>query len=308
MIDVCRVFTSIVLSASLGVISSYASATEQPLAEAKEKAGTKEEKPANKKVIGDPIVAKIGASKVIRRSEVLRTVQDLPAATRQQMSEDKIFKAVLDRLVRSYLLTEAAKKAGIEKDPTFQKALEANKSELLSRFFLMQEVQVKLTKAALEARYKRFVTEFPKELEHHLFHILVKDEATAKAVITDLERGGNFDALARDKSIAPSREKSGDEGYVMKSMLPPQFSDELGKLKQGEFTKTPIKTDMGYHVIKVTDARDAVPPKLEEIQQALQSLLFQEEALKLVKKLESQKKVERFNEDGTPVAEESKAK
>jgi peptidyl-prolyl cis-trans isomerase C len=311
-----RVFVPFVLSAALGISGYYAKAEEQHKHEGKPERGEKEEKkekkkeeaPTSKKVVGDPVVAKIGGGRVIRRSDVLDAMQSLPASTRQQMSEDKLFKAILDRLVRSYLLAEAAKKAGLEKDPQFQKALESSKADLLSRFFLMKEVQAKLTQSTLEARYKKFITEFPKGLEHHLFHILVKDESSAKAIIERLEKGTNFETVAREESIAPSKEKGGDEGYVMKAMLPPQFGDEVGKLKPGEFTKAPIKTELGYHVIKVTDARDAVPPKYEEIQQALQSLVFQEEALKLVKKLESQKKVECFNEDGTPATEEPEAK
>lgn len=292
-----RAAVPFILSMAFGV-TSFCAFGDQP------KADTEGKPAAEKKIVGDPVVAKIGTGKIIRRSEVLEAVRSLPPAMQQQMSTEKLFAATRDRLVRSHLLAEAAKKAGVEKDSTFQKALENDKADLLSRFFLMKEVQTKLSKAALEARYKKFVAEFPKELEHHFFHILVKDEATAEDVIKELEKGTVFETLAKEKSIAPSKDKGGDEGYVMKSMLPPQFSEEIGKLKSGEFTKKPIKTELGHHVIKITDARDAVPPKYEEIEQALQSLLFQEEAIKLVKKLESQKKVEHFNEDGTPAAAE----
>ncbi|MDR0406744.1 MAG: peptidyl-prolyl cis-trans isomerase [Holosporales bacterium] len=295
MISTRRAAVSFILSVALG--GSLHALSEGSLK-------TEKKVSSEKKIVGDPIVAKVGTAKVIRRSEVLEAMRSLPPAMLQQMPADKLFASTLDRLVRAYLLAEAAKKAGIEKDSAFQKALENDKADLLSRSFLMKEVQTKVSKSTLEARYKKFVAEFPKEKEHHLFHILTKEEDAAKAVIKELEKGTKFEDVAKEKSIAPSKEKSGDEGYVMKSMLPPQLQDAINKLTSGEFTKIPVKTDLGYHIFKITDSRDAVPPKYEEIEQALQSLIFQEEAIKLIKKLESQKKIERFNEDGTPAVEE----
>lgn len=277
-------------------------------APAEDKPAKEKGDPSGKKVVGDPIVAKIGNAKVIRRSEVLEAMRRMPPQAKQNMSYDKMFSLALESLIRTYLLSEHAQRSGVEKDPAFRKDFENVKSELLAQHVLILEVQSKITEADLHVRHKKLATEYPKGKEHQIWQSVVASEEEAKAVIARLDSGEDFQVVAKEKSRAPSREKGGDEGHVILSMLPPELKAPLEGLKPGEYTKTAVKIGEAFHIFKLGDPRDAVPPSFEDAKQAVASVCFQEKAMELVKRLESQKKVERFHEDGTvapPPSEET---
>jgi hypothetical protein len=101
-------------------------------------------------------------------------------------------------------------------------------------------------------------TEFPKRKEHHLYHIMVATETEANEVLESLKKGENFEKIAREKSIAPSKEKGGDEGFLPLNILPFPINKKLMALKSGEYTKEFIKTELGFHLFKVAESRDIV--------------------------------------------------
>jgi peptidyl-prolyl cis-trans isomerase C len=155
--------------------------------------------------------------------------------------------------------------------------------------------------SALKARYTKYLVEFKKGKEFQLAHIMVSGEEDAKAILGSIEKGADFSTLAKEKSVAPSKDKSGDEGYIPVDIMPAQIKDKIIILKVGEHTKEPIKTDNGFHIFKVVDIRDSSPQKYEDALPMLKQTIMHEEMMKLLDKLEKQVKVERFNEDGTPV-------
>ncbi|MDR0662282.1 MAG: peptidylprolyl isomerase [Holosporales bacterium] len=299
MMNIYRAALPLVLGTVLGGTPlSYGA---DDTAKAEEKSEEKKGGGKEKKVVGDPIVAKIG-NRVIRRGEVETAMRSAPKEMRQQMPHDKLFAAMRDQLVNLILLEEAGKKAGVEKSPEFQKRIDSVKAELISQVFLMSEVQKKVTDAAVDARYKKLVAEYPKGLEHQIFHILVRDKDKAKAIIARLDKGEDFAKVAKEESAAASREKGGDEGYVMLDMLPPQIKAAIEPLEKGKHMKEPVEMGSGFSIFKKGDSRDAIPPKREEVDQQLKQVVFQEEGRKLIKSLEAQKKIERFEEDGVTPA------
>ena len=259
--------------------------------------------PAPKKEIkGDPVVAKIGRSKEYRRSDVLKIIKSLPPQLTQGVPEDKLFVMCLDQLISSYLMVEQAKKAGMDKTKEFTEHLENMKNDLLARTFLMKEVAPKAeNEAALKARYTKYLVEFKKIKETQVYHIMLSSEDEAKAVIERLNKGEDFGKVAKEKSLAPSKEKGGEEGYIAISILPSPIKEKLEAIKKGEYTKEALKTDNGYHVFKLGDSRDTSPQKFEEIKDSLKQMIVQEEIMKLIERLAKQFNVTRFNEDGSPI-------
>ncbi|MBR1734400.1 MAG: peptidyl-prolyl cis-trans isomerase [Alphaproteobacteria bacterium] len=257
-----------------------------------------------KEIKGDPVVAKIGRSKEFRRSDVLKVVKTLPAQMTQGMSEDKLFSMCLDQLVASYLMVEQAKKAGMDKSKDFTERLDNVKNDLLARTFLMKEVAPKAeNESALKARYTKYLVEFKKMIETEIFHIMLSSEDDAKAIIARLDKGEDFGKIAKEKSLAPSKDKNGEEGYIVIDVLPSSIKDKLSSLKKGEYTKEALKTDNGYHIFKVGNSRDTSPQKFDEVKDGLKQLIVQEEIVKLVDRLVKQFNVVRFNEDGSPITE-----
>jgi peptidyl-prolyl cis-trans isomerase C len=259
--------------------------------------------PASKKnIVGDPIVLRIGR-KEFRRSQVLADLRMLPPQLVSSIPPDRLFGMLVDQKSSTHLMVEQAKKAGMEKNSEYIERMERARDELLARMFLMREVAPKAeNESSLKARYTKYLVEFKKTKETHAFHIMVASEDEAKKAISELAKGKDFSALAKEKSIAPSKENGGDEGYVPLSALPSPIKEALSALKEGEYTKNSVKSEDGsFHIFKITDSRDASPQKYEEMKDTLKQIIVQEEVAKLVSRLEKQYNVEKFNEDGTPL-------
>ncbi|MDR1236598.1 MAG: peptidylprolyl isomerase [Holosporaceae bacterium] len=254
-----------------------------------------------KKIVGDPVVLRINGKKEFRRSQVLEDIKKIPPQMAQGISPDKLFEVLRDQRLNVYLMTEQAKKAGLDRSKEFVDQLEQMKDDLLGRLFLMKELGFKVeNEAAVKARYTKYLVEFKKGKEFQIFHILVGTEDEAKSVLAALDRKEEFEKLAREKSTAPSKDKGGEEGYIPVDMMPPEIKDKLIILKSGEYTKEFVKTEHGFHMFKVGEIRETTPLKYEEAVPTMKQLIMREEMVKLMDRLEKQSKVERFNEDGTP--------
>ncbi|MDR2794981.1 MAG: peptidyl-prolyl cis-trans isomerase [Holosporaceae bacterium] len=253
-----------------------------------------------KAIVGDPVVLKIGR-KEFRRSQVLDDMKGLPPQLVKGVNQDRLFAMVRDQRMSTYLMIEQAKKAGMDKTKEFLEKLDQMKEDLMARVFLMKEILPKAeNESALKARYAKYVMEFKKTKEHHLYHIMVASEDEAKAVLAELGEGKDFSDVAKRKSVAPSKEKGGDEGFIPLQILPSPMKDTLQALKEGEYTKEAIKTEAGLHIFRVAENRDSVAQKYEDCKDALKQMVVQEEVMKLIERLEKQYNVEKFNEDGSP--------
>lgn len=276
-----------------------------PATDAKDVAPAEATVPAEKKkIVGDPVVAKINGKKEFRRSQILEDMKNVPPQLIQGIPPEKLFNMLRDQKVSTYLMIEQAKKAGLDRSKEFLDRVEQIKEDLLGRMFLMKELAPKAgNEAALKARYAKYVVEFKKDKEYSLRHIAVKTEDEAKTVLASLAKGEDFAKLAKEKSFAPSKEKDGDEGYIPSNAMPDIVKKPITSLKKGEYNKEAIKTDNGFHIFKVEDVRDSSPLKYEEAKNMLNQVIFQEEMVKLMERLMKQAKVEKFNEDGTPATE-----
>ncbi len=116
--------------------------------------------------------------------------------------------------------------------------------------------------------YEDYKGTFHGEKEVKAKHILVDSEAKAKEVIAQLNNGKQFDNLAKKYSKGPT-----DLGYFIKEMMVPEFADAAFSMKKGQFSKTPVKTQFGYHIILVEDIREAKPEDFEKIEPQLRAML-----------------------------------
>ncbi|MDR1982477.1 MAG: peptidyl-prolyl cis-trans isomerase [Holosporaceae bacterium] len=255
-----------------------------------------------KKIVGDPIVLRINGKKEYRRSQILADMKAIPPQMVQGVSPDKLFEILRDQKSSTYLMIEQAKKAGLDHTKEFLDKQNQVTNELLVRELLIKELSPKVeNESALKARYTKYLIEFKKGKEFKIYHIMVATEKEGNDILASLEKGDDFSELAKSKSSAPSKDKGGEEGYIPIDLMPPQVKDKVILLKVGEYTKDFVKTENGYHIFKVADIRDTTPQKYEEALPMLKQVLMHEEMVKLIERLEKQAKVEKFNEDGTPV-------
>jgi peptidyl-prolyl cis-trans isomerase C len=246
----------------------------------------------------DPVVATVNGQP-IRLSELEVAQQALPQQYRN-MPLQAVFPALLDRIVDSKLVVQEGKKSKVTDDPAFKKRMAFVEDQVLQDFWIQREVARKVTPEKLQQRYEERLKSMPSEEEVHARHILVSTEDEAKALIAELKKGAAFDKLAKEKSTdKASGAEGGDLGWFKKSDMVKEFADAAFALNKGDLTETPVKTQFGYHVIKVEDRRKAPPPAFEELADQLREEMAREAVTAQLDQLRSGAKIEKFNIDGS---------
>ena len=246
----------------------------------------------------DPVVATVNGQS-IRLSELEVAQQSLPQQYRN-MPLQAVFPALLDRIIDSKLVVQEGKKSKINEDPAFKKRMAFVEDQVLQDFWIQREIARQVTADKLQKRYEERLKQMPAEEEVHARHILVSTEDEAKALIAELKKGAAFDKLAKEKSTdKASGAEGGDLGWFKKSDMVKEFADAAFNLKKDELTETPVKTQFGYHIIKVEDRRKAPPPAFEEMADQLREEMAREVITAQLDQLRSGAKIEKFAMDGS---------
>ena len=205
--------------------------------------------------------------------------------------------AALSFLVEVRLLAAEAEKTGLHETPAFQRRMRMLRQRALHTGFVEQEVAAKMTEEEVRGRYDLEVANTPPVNEIKARHILLKTRDEAMAVIAELDGGAEFVALAKRKSTGPSGPNGGDLGYFGPGQMVPPFEDVAFKLQVGSFSKEPVETQFGWHVILVEDRRTRQPPAYEEVREQMRGVLFREIYARMVGDLRSKARVEIANEE-----------
>lgn len=199
--------------------------------------------------------------------------------------------AVKEELIRREILAQEAKKKGLDKKADIQGQIELAKQAVLIRAFLSNHVRANpISEAQLKSEYEAIKASFG-NTEYKARHVLVEKEDDAKAIIAKLEKGEKFTELAKQSKDPGSKDKGGELGWSAPNAYVKPFAEALTKLKKGEYTKAPVKTDFGYHVIQLDDFRPLTPPTYEQLKPQLQQRAGNQQVEALVNDLRSKAKV-----------------
>ena len=184
-------------------------------------------------------------------------------------------KRVINELISRELVYQDAMKKGLDKDKEVKAKLEAVRQNLI----LGAALQKAMTSPAisddeLKKMYDARVSEFNVK-EYKARHILVKTKDEADKIVTELDMGGDFAELAKKKSTGKN---GGDLGWFAPQQMVPEFGQAVSQLEKGKYTKSPVKTQFGWHVIKLEDSRSATPPSFEEVKPQLKKVAEQSRA------------------------------
>jgi len=217
-------------------------------------------------------------------------------------------KSLLESLENLYVAGAEAEKQKVGNDPEIAARLELERLNLYANTMSEKYVKSKPpTDADLKAEYDRQVGTLPKE-EFHASHILVKDEAVALDAIAQLGKGAKFADLAKKLSIDPGSGKmGGDLNWFTADKMVPAFSEAVAKLQKGEYTKTPVKTQFGYHIIRLEDTRPVTPPAFEQVKDRLAPILQQKMVHDYIDSLRKAAKVEEITPKAAPKTEDKAA-
>lgn len=194
--------------------------------------------------------------------------------------------AALSAMIEIRLMADEAQAKGLDKDADFQRRLAFLQQRALHGETIEKEVAAKITEEEMRARYDQQIAEIVPANEVHARHILVKTKEEAEAIIKDLDGGGDFQKIAGEKTDDPSGKQSGgDLGWFGAGQMVPEFEAAAFALEPGGYSKEPVQSQFGWHVILVEEKRAKQPPAYEEVKDQFRSMLLREKYFALVKQL-----------------------
>lgn len=214
------------------------------------------------------------------------------AAARGQTVDANVKEMIVNKLISSELIYQEAQRMGLDKQADYIAQEELSRRELLVNTYLADFIKKNpVSEAATKAEYDKLKAQMG-DKEYKARHILVATETEAKDIIAQLGKGGNFDAIAKEKSTDPgSKDKGGDLGWFSPSAMVKPFSDATVGLKKGAVSQTPVQTQFGWHVIKLEDTRTAQPPAYDKVKDGIQKQLQQQKLEKVLSDLRSKAKI-----------------
>ena len=201
------------------------------------------------------------------------------------MSEEQKKGALTQVLVDLQLVAQAAEAQGLDRSDLFSRQMDFLRQRALRNEYFRVNVDEAITAEELKAAYDAQIGALPSREQVKARHILVESEEEAKALITELDGGADFVELAKAKSTGPSGPNGGDLGYFGQGQMVPAFEAAAFALDVDAYTKEPVQTQFGWHIVLVEDKREEPKPSFEQVEQDLRSFLAQQKFSSLLNEL-----------------------
>lgn len=241
----------------------------------------------------DPVVAKVNGAEVrqsdLNAAEAELTGQLPPMAP--EAKRDYLVTYVADLM----LVAKAAEERKLGETDDFKRKLASARTKLLMEALLSAEAKAAVTEEAMRKVYDEAIKQMKDEEEVSARHILVESEEEAKKIAADLKKGGDFNAIAKEKSKDPgSKDNGGDLGFFSKDQMVPEFANAAFALNRGQLSE-PVKSQFGWHVIRVDDKRKKQPPAYDQVKDQLESFVQRRAQAEMITKLRESAKIERLD-------------
>jgi peptidyl-prolyl cis-trans isomerase C len=213
----------------------------------------------------------------------------------QQPKTPEMESRAKEEAVMREILEQEAERRGVQGNDGFKQQLElARQSILINELIADQRKKVNVTDDEIKAEYDKVAkSQGPAGTEYRARHILVESEAQAKSLITQIKKGGSFEALAKKHSKDPgSGAKGGDLDFARPDAYVPEFGQAMAALKKGQTTDAPVKSQFGWHIIKLEDTRESQLPPLDAVKPQLKQRLEQQRMQSFVDGLKSSAKTD----------------
>lgn len=227
---------------------------------------------------------------------VMAMMRQLPPQYRDQPF-DVLYHPVLDDIIDTRLAAREAEQSGIADDPLIRELAERAYDRVMAEAWISITIKQQITDDMIEARYAELMDDISSREEIRARHILVTSKEDAKAIIERLDNGEDFATLAKELSTGPSAPNGGDLGYFRRGDMVPSFSDAAFDLDIANYSKNPVESDYGWHVIKIEDRRVNDLPPLELIRQQLVEVMTAEQATILADELYKKATIRRLGLD-----------
>jgi peptidyl-prolyl cis-trans isomerase C len=254
--------------------------------------------PAAAPKVSNPVVAIVGSYK-IHMSDLQADLQNVPAQA-QQLPPDQLYQLLVSQEVDRKAVLIAALKEGLEKNPAVAQQMQDAANIKLENAYVQQKVTAQVSDAAVLAEYNKDYAHKPGVAQVDARQILVQTESQAQDIITQLNQGADFATLAQKDSIDPGAKNGGELGWFGQDEMVPAFATAAFALAPGQYTKTPVQTQFGWHVILCEGKRTAPTPKLADVQSQIKQQLGDAAVQSTLTAVRAGVKVKIFNSDGSP--------
>jgi peptidyl-prolyl cis-trans isomerase C len=245
----------------------------------------------------DRVVARVNGVD-IKQSDLTLAEEDV-GAEMQTASPDAKREQLIAYLADIILVTQAAEKKKLADSPDFKRRLAFLRNKLLMGFGLQDEAKTAATDEAMRQVYEDAVRSVGGQEEVRARHILVETEAEAKALLEQIKGGADFAKLAKEKSKDPGAADGGDLGYFGKEQMVPEFAEVAFKMYPGQLSN-PVKTQFGWHIIKLEDKRTKQVPEFDKVKNEIEAFLMRKAQTEYVSKLRQSAKIERLDKVDEP--------
>jgi len=241
----------------------------------------------------DKVLAKVNGSE-IRQSDLALAEEELGPSL-SQMDPATKNENVLSFLIDMKIVAKAAEDEKIADTDDFKKRMTFTRNRLLMDSLLGAKGKAATTDDAMKKVYEDASKQISGEQEVHARHILVETEDEAKAVKAELDKGADFADLAKKKSKDPGASDGGDLGFFTKDQMVPEFSEVAFKLEPGKISD-PVKSQFGWHIIKVEEKRNRKAPDFEQVKAQIETYVTRKAQADYVAKLRESAKIERMDQ------------
>jgi peptidyl-prolyl cis-trans isomerase C len=225
-------------------------------------------------------------------------VKSLSGKPSAELSAD-IRGKLLDNMVHGEVIAQEAARQGLDKSGDTPYILELSRLQLLGQALGEHYLKDKKpTDAEVHADYEAYVAAAPK-LEYHARHILVATEPFAEKLVQRLEHGEKFEDLAKAESMDPSKSNGGDLSWIRPEQVPPEFMKAVAALKPGEYSKTPVQTPFGWHIVQLVETRPLAPQSFDDRKQRIEQELERKKFKDYVDELMRSAKITRTLDQGS---------
>ena len=209
-----------------------------------------------------------------------------------QLPADQRRAAAVSAIIEIKLAAAASVKAGVADDPEFQRRMAFLRERALHSEFVKNQVASTVTNEAVRARYDTEIAAAPVSNEVRASHILVKTEEEAKDIIRQLGEGADFAELAKEHSSDGSAQNGGDLGFFGPGRMVPEFEKAAFALEVGGHSQEPVRSQFGFHVIKLTDKRPQQPPAFDQVERQIRSLMLRDKYFAEIAELRKSAEIE----------------
>jgi peptidyl-prolyl cis-trans isomerase C len=236
------------------------------------------------------VLAKIGSAEITEAEANMAAVDLDPQFAKLPPEQRRL--AAISALIDIKAMALKGADAKLDATDSFKSRMSFLHDRALHNAYFESEVINKITDKEVRARYDKELSATPPENEIHARHILVKTIEEAKDVIKQLDGGASFEELAKAKSTDGAAAQGGDLGYFSSGQMVPEFEKAAMALEVGAYTKEPVQTQFGFHVVKVEDKRAKQPPEFDKVKDQVRNVVLQENYVKSVKAIRDELKVE----------------